>query len=44
VAAHQIAINIASLTFMVPFGVSSAVDAGGSARMGRRHRQRPFHV
>ena len=35
-AAHQIAINMASLTFMVPFGLSSAAAVRGGQALGRR--------
>lgn len=42
VAAHQVAINIASLTFMVPFGVgqAAAVLVGNAIGAGEMHRAR----
>jgi len=42
VAAHQVAINIASVTFMVPFGVgqAAAVLVGNAIGAGEMHRAR----
>ena len=38
-AAHQIAINCASLTFMVPLGISSAAAVAVGQAIGRRERK-----
>jgi hypothetical protein len=44
-AAHQIAINLASFTFMVPLGVSTARRSMRAAqRSAVAHRTRPSHV
>ena len=43
-AAHQVTLNLASLTFMIPLGISSAtaVKMGESLGMGRRTQARNF--